>query len=332
VPGNELLGLVEVDGEYRDLAGIWDIGVLDGRVGKNADADAVDEGDTVSTLVTGVRAVHANYDVLRRALYETAGPDAPRFLRSRPGVSLLGWIPRPQSTTGADYLMDVVLETARPLPGATGTAAAALRAASAVVAERLTVNVEQLVLPLLGATDVSPFVPIDLAALFDAADGQGVAIEVFSASASPVAQQASPDALARIAAHVGAGRVLLAPAGPVALGSQSLMGWWILDPASGLILDEMENGRHQAMTEESAAQTPARQSAPATRSLGQRLFCTLNRARALIGVMAALSGDPGGEQVMKDAISLESKMAEAADKTRRAGQSASDPPGGCGAG
>jgi hypothetical protein len=334
VPDTPIPELVEVDGEYRDLAGIWDIGVLDGRFGNAAAAESAPGGgaDAAATLAAGVRAVHANYDGLRRALLETAAPNAPRFLRLRVGISLLGWIPRPESTNRADYLMDVVLETAQPLPGADHKAAAAMRAASAVVAERLTVNAERLMLPLVDAADVAPFVALDVAALFDAAGDQGIALEVLSTSPSPGADDLSSEARARITAHLSAGRVLLAPAGSVALGSHAVMGWWVLDPATGLIVDEMENGRHQAMTEETVTTQPSRQAAPATRSLGQRMFCTLNRARALIGIMAALSGDPGGEQVMKDAISLESKIAEAADKKRRAGQSVSDPPGGCGAG
>jgi hypothetical protein len=330
----ESLGdLVEAAGDYRELLAVWDVALLDGRYSSGAsDANALSD-DELEALLSGLRSIHGNYDLLREALYEAvSGPASPRFVRLQAGVSLLGWIPDEQNAALANYLMDVVLDPALPLIGSDARSAG-VRAASSVIAERLTASSQEEIIAVLSGVTVPETTPLDVAALFDAAADQTIQPVVLTNGRLLSDTAISAEASERIKTHLREGRVLIAPSQAVELGSKSTHGWWILDSKSGLIRDQMENGRHQGAAEQGVTQEPGRRAAPAyRRGVGERVFCVLNRARAVLGVIAVLSGDPTGEKVMKDAISLEQKIAEAADKTRRTGQSVSDPPGGCGAG
>ncbi|MEZ5669923.1 MAG: hypothetical protein R3F55_21310 [Alphaproteobacteria bacterium] len=210
-------------------------------------------------------------------------------------------------------------------------AAGALWAASGVLAERLTVGVDRLLLPVMGEADVPPFVPVDVAAVFEAAAAAGEAPAWLGPGDAP-ALGGSDEAVARIRTHLAEGRLVFAPPRPAMVADAALLGWWTFDPVTGAVRDEMENGRHQSGTEYQATNEPARRSTPAYRSLGRRVLCTMNRAVGVISLVLGLSGSPEAMQGAWQAAKVEAKIARAAEETRRRGQRAAAMQGACGAG
>src|SRR5690606_29977057 len=137
------------------------------------------------------------------------------------------------------------------LPGDPGDPSAATAwAVSSVIAERLVVGMDRLFLGLLGETDVPPFVPADVVAVFDGARQQGIELAWLEPPAGAAAGiDGSAEAIARMDAHLAAGRTLLVPRRAVTVGTEPLRGWWMIDPVTGALRDQLETGRHQETTE-----------------------------------------------------------------------------------
>jgi hypothetical protein len=90
--------------------------------------------------------------------------------------------------------------------------------------------------------------------------------------------------------------------------------WWTVDPATGAVRDEHENGRHSELGEYEETNCPATSSFSIFRELGMRLV----RPIAMLGVVLAMGGDPAGAKVVDIALKIQS----ADEKTKKAGQMA----------
>jgi transglutaminase-like putative cysteine protease len=79
-------------------------------------------------------------------------------------------------------------------------------------------------------------------AVFDAAASEGVGAIVLRTADEVDALPYSSDARARLNAALASGLVAIAPERPPS-GPDGRVGWWLVDPASGRTVDEMDDGR-----------------------------------------------------------------------------------------
>jgi hypothetical protein len=323
-----LAELDELDGEYRDLATVWSVAPHTGSWGAGA-APAVTGDEDLDLLLRALHALHGAFEANRHALYRgVVGERGPRFVLPTAGLSLLGWRPvgaedtELGSTVGGELIMDVITDPSRALVADTAQGSAGLAwAVASVVAERLLVGVEYLLLPHLGENEPARL-PVDVLAVFDAARSLGAETLWLDAVDELAAVDASDDARARMAAQLDAGRALLVPARPVTLGAIITTGWWSVEPVTGAVRDQMASGRHQAGVEYGITTQPSRQTAPVLqRSLTRRIVCTLGRAVAVLDLIAALHGAPGAGQTARGLAEGVAAVREAAEKTRQAGKS-----------
>ena len=63
------------------------------------------------------------------------------------------------------------------------------------------------------------------------------------------ALELSSEAKARAKASLAKGNVVIVPTAMVPGPPDQMVGWWVIDPVTGLTEDEMDDGRHQAMSE-----------------------------------------------------------------------------------
>ncbi|MBA2665880.1 MAG: hypothetical protein H0U69_02470 [Trueperaceae bacterium] len=319
-----LTDLHEVEGEYRALATVRSVATWNGSWRYGSAGAVVGPGGDLETLVEGLHALHGTYEVLRHALYRAAVADAgERFLQRRPGLSVLAWQPvAAEGAAGeATLWMDVLVDPADPVAALADSTDAIAWAVAAVAAERLIVGVDRLLLPRLGDGEPGAGRAVDLLAVVDEADRQGIEMVGLHPEASGTVV-ASPEATARIASHLAAGRAVIAPTRPVTLAGEAVTGWWVVDVAGGRVRDQMEGGGHQAGVEYGIATQPSRQAAPVLRrSLSRRIVCSIGRAVAVLDLLAALSGAPGAGETARGLAEGVAAVREAADKSRRAGRS-----------
>lgn len=86
-------------------------------------------------------------------------------------------------------------------------------------------------------------VPANVSTVFDLAREQGIPFRVIQQEAEldtlDVPGAAARD---RIASALARGQVVVLPARPVAFGGEARLGWWIVDPATGVTVDQMDDG------------------------------------------------------------------------------------------
>ena len=95
---------------------------------------------------------------------------------------------------------------------------------------------------------------VSVGAVFDAAATQGIGTRVIS-QADPIDDLPyATAALRTLAASLGEGLVAIAPERPVQLLGQERVGWWLFDPATGALTDQMDDGLGVEMIERAFVQ------------------------------------------------------------------------------
>ena len=131
-----------------------------------------------------------------------------------------------------------------PLTGQSiGTARSQLIAGIAdQIAERFEVE------GLIGATQ-APHQTLGVGDVFDAAAKAGVPVRVLQGTVTGSLPYA-PQATKLIEAALIAGDVVVVPAKPVTINDSQHVGWWTIDPTTGVTADVMDDGAGQVVTEE----------------------------------------------------------------------------------
>ena len=85
----------------------------------------------------------------------------------------------------------------------------------------------------------------DVEAVFLAADAAGVATVVLTSDDIAALAEIGADdrALARMAAALAGGKVLVTPSKTVDVGGVATIAWWVYDPVTGALFDQMADGR-----------------------------------------------------------------------------------------
>ena len=108
---------------------------------------------------------------------------------------------------------------------------------------------ERFALDDITGTQVALHPAISVGDVFDAASTQGIATLVFH-GAIPDSLPYGPGATELIRDAVAAGDVVVIPAKPVTIGGSERVGWWTIDPRTGVTTDEMDDAAGQEMIEE----------------------------------------------------------------------------------
>ncbi|MBI1953887.1 MAG: hypothetical protein HYS41_07175 [Candidatus Omnitrophica bacterium] len=112
--------------------------------------------------------------------------------------------------------------------------------------------------------------------LFEKAKEQGIPLWVLTqASSDKVKQLSTSEAVkTRLREQLAAGNALVIPSRPVAIGSQSRLGWWRVVLATGQTQDETPEGQHQASTEKAVLETHATTTATRAMQAFQKVLCS----------------------------------------------------------
>lgn len=86
--------------------------------------------------------------------------------------------------------------------------------------------------------------------VFETAQDAGIPLRVLREAGSTATLPWSDDARARLEASLASGWLAVAPERPVLIGGSERIGWWLVDPATGRTVDELDDGRGSAPTDE----------------------------------------------------------------------------------
>jgi len=95
------------------------------------------------------------------------------------------------------------------------------------------------------SADGSSFVGASVGAVFDAASATGIGLRVLTSATVPEDMALPADVALRLSRRLTDGWVAILPGHGVPLAGSDRIGWWLVDPATGETMDEMDDGRGQ---------------------------------------------------------------------------------------
>jgi transglutaminase-like putative cysteine protease len=84
---------------------------------------------------------------------------------------------------------------------------------------------------------------VSVGAVFDRAVAEGVPVRLVRDAQEVGGLPFVPDSLERLRAAISGGRVAVVPERQVRIGADERVGWWVVDPATGAVFDQMDDGR-----------------------------------------------------------------------------------------
>jgi hypothetical protein len=124
--------------------------------------------------------------------------------------------------------------------------------------------------------------------LMEAATAAGQAIVVLTPTSEPPAFEHYPlDSRVRIGRLLEDGMIVIAPDGPVTIDGAEVLGWWIVDPATGSTYDMMADGSGGEGAEYGGTTTVSEAATPGFRFLG---LCIRQKSVEMAGHLLLLLG------------------------------------------
>jgi hypothetical protein len=181
-----------------------------------------DSANATAGLVRGIRTFHDAPNVTRYVV------EVPPGLSDGSFTATLDVLHR--SFTGVPVI-------GAPLDPAPGVSAGVL----SHVVERLAIGT--------GLPGGSPADDISVGTVMDLAATQGIPVRTFVPGDDVTALPFAPDATRLLLGSLAAGLVAIAPERPVDLDGSPRAGWYLFDPATGALTDQMDTGNGQTMSE-----------------------------------------------------------------------------------
>lgn len=289
-------------GHYLPFTTVWNIGVWLGE--KAIAAPLLNVGGTRGAwpALETLGALHRSFYLIRQSLFSSLS-DSATSIASASNVSLLEWEYRRPGSLDGRLTIDVVdARIALRARASTTVPLGVLWGHASLGAERLLFMSRTLVTGQPGP--ISSDTP-NVANVFAQARASGVPIRVLLAFDGKAADgiDASAEARARLRARLGEGYVAVVPERSVDVGPEKTIGWWLVEPGTTLLLDEMENGRRQGSIErpgvestQSRGQTEAEREGFLQR-FGRGVRCLSVAAKIILGLseigVGMQGGDPG---------------------------------------
>jgi len=174
-----------------------------------------------------------------------------RFYRDRPTVTGLGIAITLQDDALASLVsFDLIQATTQAVP----LAGAASTLPIGIIEGALNQACERSFFEI-GANKVAQTITgdfISVGRVFEAAAKAGIAVTTLSAGSqlpSDLATALSPSAQTQVSKYLAQGFVVIVPTTPVQLGSQTVTGFWAVDPMTGRTIDRMEGGGGSELAE-----------------------------------------------------------------------------------
>jgi hypothetical protein len=175
---------------------------------------------------------------------------------------------------------------------------------------------------------------IDFASVLESSERDGIPLIVLRPGVADHHEiGGSPEALARLRARRSESLTVVVPQRAASIGERRFLGWWLIDPRNGFVMDELENGGHQTGTESGVTNTQSRGQTEVIEKgwlrkawdwsvrNGRKVACILMAPAIILGGVQSATGNPSeigeGEQQIVDAL-------EGIAKKRKQG-SAGDP-------
>jgi hypothetical protein len=296
----DLEAMAETEGDYAVMSSLWQIGLLLGEVAA-AEAGVIEPVDPerIDSFSAQLDGLLRTFPALRRDMGGYTGV---------PTVMVARLAPADIGDTGASLVLDALHVPSR---SPAGELDAARDAHAIIAAERFLVSLAGDV--VVGAGDNG--------AIFGRARDEGTLFRALVPGDTTEGVSASPRALARIEARLSEGFSLLVPETPADFDGTTASAWWLVDPATGIVRDEHESGRHQASAEQASG---------VSRSVSmmnhfRRLGCRLNKPLAGVFLVLFLTtGASSASPVYRPlaAVASAARKAQAAEAQRKAAEQA----------
>jgi len=156
----------------------------------------------------------------------------------------------------------------------------------------------------------------DVANVIRAARATSIPLLVIKPGDPAKVSGASASALARMASRSKQGFAVVAPTkAPITAAGVSKTAWWYVDPSTGTVRDEHENGRHDTLVERTAPEQKTASNMERLRNFGCKI------AKPVVIAASAIFLLTGGVEG-KDLLKAIAKTAEGYDKNRERGEKA----------
>lgn len=243
----QLTPIEQSNGVYLPLADVWNVTVTEG----SAVAGAGDHSPLAATadapsLAAALGRVARSYYAIRPALFAASASAAAPIINAKPGISLAGIVWHPGAKSGTETAA-ILFDRASDHAVSVGSASSdSVRlGVSSLLAERYAAGGPNMIArraDRVGANDVLT--------VFDWAPKESVGTIAVRSGGDLSSLGMSADTKARIAASIADGSTAYVPTNVVKLSdANDYYGWWNVRP-DGSVQDEMQNGRHVEMEEE----------------------------------------------------------------------------------
>jgi Transglutaminase-like superfamily len=242
----DLVDVEDARDEYLPLRAVWSLAVS----GASVPVAYFDQDTTVHDYLADLDLMSQGHTLVRDALqlevgrisghrYHTAAPTVTAYVAGPTSVTATG---SATATAWLDLLARgaVAVPLADAIPGA---------AHPAIVAGVLSHVAERIARGDWSGRPARRGNAISVGRLFEQVNRDAVAIHVVRSRGDVDGLMMSDEAMLRILDAVDRGLVVVAPERAVVLGGHTIAGWWLVDPVTGWVADELECGRGIDWTE-----------------------------------------------------------------------------------
>jgi hypothetical protein len=319
----ELAAIPASHGVHAPFLGMWNIAAWTGERRRSFDAGLVPSGSSRDEL-TRLSAIHRSFYALRADLF--ARLVGPQSIPQVPSVNLsvLTWlVPTQSETPEFGFTLDVIRSRVWHTPTSTRAFSQSVQwAVASLQAERLLFAAQEIT---DGEPASEPLASVpDVSVVFREAARTGMRL-LFLEKGDDVnlsALAVSATAKARLRVHLQAGLVAIVPEGSVVVGNTRTVGWWLLDPLTGAVIDEMEDGVHAA-GRQGTGESPMvkKKQATAIPQWGEKVKKAVHRAACAIAIAVGVTLAGAGQ--FEDAADIGEAVAAACN--RGGGRSGGNP-------
>ncbi len=244
--------------------------------------------------------VHAYHVVREGTGVEVATPEGVRPFVDAPNLVSLTVAPEMDADGSLAFrsMLDIWHRSFGTLP----VAATAPTTTPLVVAGVTSHVAERLVFGEAVPGDAGTAEVVSVGAIFDAARREGVPLRVVQDLDDVASLPYAPDTLARLRESIATGRVAVAPERPLPIAGADRAGWWLIDPATGVTTDQLDDGRGATATEDTVIIVRRAEDASTLKRLGLCTFFMVSVAVGMFEVYAAIDNAAKGGPLAASAM------------------------------
>jgi transglutaminase-like putative cysteine protease len=313
IPPLETVDAGDPEATFLPLAGLLSISVVTGPVGGSPLGSSELSEPQIADLARIAHAYHFARDVLSLPAQPSGGA---RVFLDAP--NLTAFVLRPTDVSAGQQSAVSGLDLLYRSVTSVGDADPASASAQSQVAFGVMSHAVEQALVEMGADpllDLPIETTVGVGRVFAAARDAGLRTLVIQPnSGSPELPDVTDEARIRIERALQAGYVVIVPERSVTLGGAERSGWWLVDPASGATIDQMDNGGGLQLAEYILAVVKGMACVA--------VFVALAACAYFVAIQAAKTLVPGQDEGSADADAAEAAAAGRAAAANSAGSNA----------